>query len=247
MKQLEFALSEATSQHSANRSRKVVVWVCLVVSLTLHIAAISALFLSSSQRGYTPTATYIDLDSVAGPAPPAVAEIHAPPPPAQEVKKVQAMPEPAPDKVPALPAAEHPATPAKLPESDIRATPLGRGMANGYFSSFGEGKNLRDDIREYYFVLLEQINSKWWSKAETLKETAVHDGVVLIVIGRDGSGIDLALTKSTGSREVDRAIVEVLRDAAPFPPLPASYALDIFRAPLRIAAPLHLFGIKNLR
>jgi protein TonB len=127
------------------------------------------------------------------------------------------------------------------------ATSLGRGMTSGYFSSFAEGKNLRDDIREYYFMLLEKINTKWWLKAETLKETASNDGVALFVIARDGTLIELKLTKSTGSREVDIAIIEVLKDMAPFPALPANYTPDKFLAPLRIAAPLHLFSVKSLR
>lgn len=238
-------LPNSSSHNPANRPRKVIVGACLVISLTIHIATVVAVMLASTQRNIGPAVTYIDIESIADSAPLATPVIHSPTPRPENVEAEQpvSLPENHSDST----NAEAPTEPVKLPVPEILATQLGRGMANGYFSSFGEGKNLRDDIREYYFVVLEKVNSLWWVKAETLKSTASQDGKVEFLVGRDGTLLDLRLSKSTGSREVDRAIIEVLKEMDPFPSLPASYALDMFRAPLKITAPSHLFSSRSLR
>ncbi|MGB9082157.1 MAG: TonB family protein, partial [Desulfuromonadaceae bacterium] len=218
---------------------------CLVISLALHLAAVIAVLLASTQRSYGPVVTYIDINSSAESVSRAAPVIHSPSPHSEIIKDEQ--PAIVPENSSDSPKTEAPPETVQPPVPGILATSLGRGMASGYFSSLGEGKNLRDDIREYYFLVLEKVNSRWWLKAETLKEAALHDGMVEFLVGRDGTLIDSRLLKSTGSREVDRAIIEVLKEAAPFPPLPASYDPDLFRAPLKIAAPLHLFSVRSQR
>ena len=132
-------------------------------------------------------------------------------------------------------------------QPDPLTTPLGLGLANGYFSSLAEGKTLREDTREYYFEILRIINESWWQKARTLKDVARRDGVAEIMIGRDGNLYNVKLIRDTGSMEANRAIIEALSAAAPFPPLPASYEPEVFLAPLKLAAPLHLFSLRNIR
>lgn len=239
------SLPESSSPVSDNRPRKSVVSACLVVSLCIHLVTIAVVLLASTQRGYGPPVTYIDLESIAGAASPATPVIHAPAPLAEPTPSVPA--EALPEQPTAATTAEAPAAAAKPTVPELLATSLDRGMTSGYFSSFADGKNLRDEIREYYFMVLEKVNTRWWLKAETLKDTASHDGIVEFLVGRDGTLLDLRLSQSTGSREVDRAIIEVLKDAAPFPPLPDSYPLETFRAPLKVAAPLHLFSFRNIR
>lgn len=131
--------------------------------------------------------------------------------------------------------------------TNILATPLGLGMVNGYFSSLADGRTLREDIRGYYFDIVERINQRWWQNAGTLKETAQQDGIIEIMIDRDGKLSDMRQVRSTGSREVDRAIIDAITGAAPFPPLPVSFERGIFQAPLKISKPLHLFGVRNVR
>jgi protein TonB len=125
--------------------------------------------------------------------------------------------------------------------ADVLATPLGRGMANGFFSTLAEGRTLRDDIRGYYFELLERINDRWWQRAATLKDSARRDGIAEVVISRDGTLYEVRLISDTGSREVDRAIIDVLSGASPFSALPASYEPNLFHAPLKFTAPSNLF------
>lgn len=130
---------------------------------------------------------------------------------------------------------------------DILASPLGLGMANGFFSSLANGRTLREDIRGYYFDILEKINHSWWQHAGTLAETAQQEGIIEIQIGRDGKLLDVRQMRSTGSRDVDRAIIDAIKGAAPFQPLPASYESELFRAPLKISKPSNLFGVRNVR
>lgn len=245
MEQANSSLPESSAPVSGNHPRKSVVSVYLVVSLCIHLVTIAVVLLASTQRGYGPAVTYIDLDSVSGVIPPATPVIHAPAPRQEPVPAEPA--EPLPEQPSATATAETSAAPAQPTVPELLASSLDRGMTSGYFSSFADGRNLRDEIREYYFMVLEKVNTRWWLKAGTLKETASHDGAVEFLVGRDGTLLDLRLLQSSGSREVDRAIIEVLKDTAPFPSLPAGYPLDTFRAPLKVAAPLHLFSFRNIR
>ncbi len=80
-------------------------------------------------------------------------------------------------------------TERKVPE-DASATSLGLGMTYGFVSSLGNGATLREDVREYYLVLVEKINKVWWERAGTLSDAIGQDGIALIVIKRDGTLVD---------------------------------------------------------
>jgi hypothetical protein len=180
---------------------------------------------------------FIEMKDFAVPHPPATPEIRMPAPSPERQDQQQT---PAPEST--SEAAEHtePAAPAGQ-FAEVLVTPLGRGMANGFFTTLAEGRSLHDDIRGYYFELLERINDRWWQKAATLKESAWRNGVAEVVIGRDGTLYQVRLVNDTGSSEVDRAIIEVLTGASPFSPLPASYGPELFNAPLKFTAPSNLF------
>ncbi|MBT1073549.1 TonB C-terminal domain-containing protein [Pelotalea chapellei] len=188
-----------------------------------------------------PVATTHYIDLAATPFPEATPpEIHAPAAPAiatsttQEQPKEEIPKEEMPVTVPAAPATVSP---------EVLSTPLGLGMAHGFFKSLAEGRTLRDEIRVYYFEILEKINTSWWQKAGTLKESVHQDGIIDISIGPDGVLQEARLVSTTGSAEVDRAIIEILKEASPFTPPPVSFGQDSFRAPLRIAAPSNLFRL----
>lgn len=130
-------------------------------------------------------------------------------------------------------------TERKVPEN-VSATPLGLGMTYGFVSSLGNGATLREDIREYYLVLVEKINKVWWERAGTLSDAIGQDGIAVIVIKRDGTLVDRGISRGTGSREVDQALLDSIDRAVPLPALPASYGQDVFTAPLKITAPSRL-------
>ncbi|HXE94761.1 MAG TPA: TonB family protein [Dongiaceae bacterium] len=125
------------------------------------------------------------------------------------------------------------------------STPLGLGMTHGYFSGLADGRTLRDDTRGYYFEMVEKINRVWWDNAGLLKEPLRSDGIFELLVRRDGTIASIQILRGTGSREADRLVTEIIRNASPLPPLPASYELSLFRAPLRIKAPSNLFRFKN--
>lgn len=234
MNQLHYLIPDGISQ-VGSRPRRAVAVVCLAVSIVLHLAAIALVLAAYTQSSPGTAVTYLDLKSIGEPAAPAVPMIHPASRPDESSKADQ------PEPLPRNSVQESRPEPSQSLAQEIESTPLGRGMAHGYFSSFAEGKNLRGDLREYYLMLLERVNERWWQKSATLTETAVHDAVVVFVIGKGGELVDLTMTKSTGSRLVDRAIMELLKEMAPYPPFPDSYALEKFLVPLKIAAPLRLF------
>lgn len=218
-----------------DRPRKTVVAAYLGLSLVLHLAAIVMVLYAYTQRTPEATVTYIDLKSIAEPALPSSPVIQSSIPRPTGFKTEDA--EPLPDNT----TTDSPANPPQTPAVEIQSSPLGRGMSHGYFSSFAEGKNLQKDLREYYLMLLEKINDRWWQRSETVAESAPNDAMVVFVIGREGEIVSLNVTKGSGSREVDRAIVETLKSMAPFPSPPVSYTPDSFIVPLKIVAPSHLF------
>lgn len=141
------------------------------------------------------------------------------------------------------PAAEKPSEPSGNNEKagDLMSTPLGLGMTYGYFSGLSDGRSLRDDIRGYYFEMVEKINREWWDKAGLIKEPLRQDGIFEVLVQRDGTIVSLRLLKGTGSSEADRVLAEIIRRASPLPPLPSTFDRSIFEAPLRIKVPSFLF------
>lgn len=218
--------------------------ICLSLSLIIHFSGFVLVTLNKRLATQTSLVSYIALQDVnLSPVSPAPEAKLPPQSPARSEVQLEKQP------------------PVDIREDDQQAnidqessaqpdpltTPLGLGLANGYFSSLAEGKTLREDTREYYFEILRIINESWWQKARTLKDVARRDGVAEIMIGRDGNLYNVKLIRDTGSMEANRAIIEALSAAAPFPPLPASYEPEVFLAPLKLAAPLHLFSLRNIR
>ena len=148
---------------------------------------------------------------------------------------------------------EHEPAPAESPQSadsrehrgEAGLAPLASGMTHGYFSGLADGSTLRDDIRGYYFELLEKINRQWWDQAGLLKKPLAQDGVFELLIQREGTVVSVQIVQGTGSTEADRLLTEIIGKASPLPPLPATYNLNQFLAPLRIKAPLFLFRMKS--
>jgi protein TonB len=130
-------------------------------------------------------------------------------------------------------------------EGGIMSTPLGLGMTHGFFSGLADGRSLRDDIRGYYFEMVEKINREWWEKAGLLKEPLRQDGVFELLVQRDGTIVSIRMLQGTGSSEADRLLAEIIGKASPLPPLPTTYDLGLFRAPLRVKAPSFLFRLTN--
>lgn len=217
----------------------------IVVSLTLHISAVILIIYFSAFSSVDTQSSGLVLQSIelspsiSSPVQP----LTLPPKHHQEMKTPSASL----DQVAENPTPESPAEP-QSPAAEksgisggLKSTPLGLGMTHGYFSPLGSGKTLRDDVRAYYFEIVEKINREWWDKAALLKEPLHEDGVFELVIQRNGTIEELRRVRGTGSREADQLIAEIIKATSPLPPLPSTYELDQFQAPLKIKAPLSLF------
>jgi protein TonB len=213
----------------------------LAISLALHV--ISSIILLAPRQGTItlPTISYLDLKNIS--IEERVMTAPTEQPPAEETR--EAFPDPA--------AAEYPEA-AKF-EQDIRTSmaeartdpealrerSFSLGLSSGYFSSIASGETLRDSIRDYYFMMLREINEKWWLNSGS-RSGGWRGAIVEVVVARNGTIVDKVLVRSSGNRSFDRAIMATLDQADPLPPLPGDYQPEYFRAPLRFVAPLNLFG-----
>lgn len=216
--------------------------VCIVISLTVHVT----LFICVINVTPTPTprsiVSYIDIKDIAATSQQLISDVQAPVQPSEQQEPVQEPPARINDAI----QSDNPDSTENASNNDL-TSPLVLGMANGYFSSLADGRTLRDDIRGYYFDILEKINRRWWQTAGTIKEVALQDGIIEIMIGRDGELLGTRQIRSTGSRVVDKLIADAITQEAPYPTLPASYASGTFQAPLKITKPSYLFNINDLR
>lgn len=158
-----------------------------------------------------------------------------------------AMPEPDAAKADGQP--EQSVSPAQQPSPKhdeqarvFQSTPLGLGMAHGYFTGLANGLSLRNDIRDYYFEMVGKINGEWWNRSGALTESLRQDGVVELTIQRDGTIVTVRIIQGTGSRQADRMLMEAILNTR-LAPLPPTYEQDLFAVPLRIRAPSSLFRL----
>ena len=241
--------STNTAGSTTQDSRKRWFGYALALSLALHIGAALAFIIAGGFRMAGEKApNFIIQDITLSPS------ITAP------VKPVPVLTVPQPAMTPATPETEQePAKSAQQPtleqpsqstsspekEGGLMSTPLGLGMTHGYFSGIADGRTLRDDIRGYYFEMVEKINREWWDKAGLLKEPIRRDGIFELQVQRDGTIVSVLILQGTGLHDADQLLTEIIKKASPLPPLPASYNSSLFRAPLRIKAPLFLFRLNN--
>lgn len=219
----------------------------LALSVVLHIgAALTFIIAGSFEIGGDRVPGFVIQDVALAPS------ISAP------AKPMEAPPsEPSSEVSPSQPPEQEPSSPAKdvaseptqespgvsAETSKLLSTPLGLGMTHGFFSGLADGRTLRDDIRGYYFEMVEKINQEWWNQAVNLKEPIRQDGIFEVLLKRDGTVVSIQIMQGTGLADADRLLVDIIQKASPLPPLPSSYDLGLFRAPLRIKAPSFLFRL----
>ncbi|MBC7962677.1 MAG: TonB C-terminal domain-containing protein [Steroidobacteraceae bacterium] len=228
-----------SAKYSSARPVNIFFALCLGVSIGLHIVSALMVVYIWTDPADSGRISYLEMsDLVPAPtaSPPATLSTRI----REQKPAVQTLPEPVPVPVQESPAESEENVSERIANEDIRTTPLGLGMAYGFVSSLGEGATLREDIREYYLVLVEKINKVWWERAGTLSDVIGQDGIAVIAVKRDGTIIDRVIRRGTGSPEVDQALLDSIDKAAPLPPLPASYGQEVFTAPLKITAPSRL-------
>jgi protein TonB len=215
----------------------------LAISLALHV--ISSAILLSPQRSAlkVPQVSYLDLKNMQFQEQPAAVQ-----PQEQKAEHVVAPPSQAPPL--SVPLSEMEKLQRDVRQSldnaetnseALQQRSFGLGLTNGYFSSIAQGETLRGDIREYYFIILREINEKWWLNKNS-QQGGVRGAIINIVIARNGTILEKTLTRSSGNPAFDKAMLQTIEAASPLLPLPASYDMDFFSAPLKFVGPLNLFS-----
>lgn len=103
------------------------------------------------------------------------------------------------------------------------AAGVGTGVAGAGQGSFGNGKGPGDD---YLDRLRRHLAKYKHYPPEAVKRK--EEGTVLLsfVLARDGTVLEAAVERSSGFPLIDQAALDMVRNASPVPPLPASFAGD---------------------
>ncbi|NJD90039.1 MAG: hypothetical protein FIA91_00760 [Geobacter sp.] len=201
------------SQPLLTKRRSIDIFVCtIVISLLLHLAASLILVLPGRFSQNRSTALFVDLQNM--PLPPAEGETPQTPPeqPAEKpaelpVAEPQAQPGPETAKLESAVASSLRRA-AQTPEA-VHESSIGLGMISGHFASFAQGESLKDEIRVYYFSLMRRINEIWWTSGAN-KGSFVNPASVHLSISREGKLLACELIESSGSREQDKMLIEVI-------------------------------------
>ena len=143
----------------------------------------------------------------------------APPSPPKPAPPVQALESKPPVKV--APKPQPPAVTRSMREAK-REEPPGT-AAHPASISPGDGRAQRQAEQDYFRQIVQKISRyRFFSRQQN---AAAHGLVVTrLTLARNGGVIDVALLKSSGSPTLDTAVVDTIRQASPFPPLPPGLA-----------------------
>lgn len=130
----------------------------------------------------------------------------APPPAAAQAPKPQA------------PVPKPTATPSQRAET--RASPSPQ-------SEMTDDANRRQAREDYLWQVIRKLSQqRFQSKSREPSEQGVV--VTRLTLARDGRLLDVALARSSGFPDLDRGVMETVRQASPFAPLPPDIAADRF-------------------
>lgn len=159
------------------------------------------------------------------PPPPAPEPEPPAPEPEPEPKAILPAPEPAkPEPEPRRPPAAEPAaaSPPAAP-TERRGSPRGDALGTSSLGAEVAGVDNPDFTYSYYLdQMLSTIEAQWL-------RPPVDAGVEAVIhfrIRRGGEIEDLEVAQPSGSNTFDLAALRAVQNAAPFPPLPASYRSD---------------------
>jgi len=168
-----------------------------------------------------------------------------PAPPKQEAAKIEQAPTPPPPPAPVAAPKATPKVSPQTPHQYVRQQaydyrPLGEAQSkqpkNGG-SKLGNSTDTQAEIMARY----EQLISSWIDKFKVYPAQARSDGIqgkgiVRIRIDRKGNVRFVTLDQSTGSEMLDRAVMEMIHDANPLPPVPEDYKSgDLFEFKIPIS------------
>jgi len=108
----------------------------------------------------------------------------------------------------------------RAPREATREAPPGT-SAHPASLSPGQGIAQRQAQEDYFRQIVQKISRyRFYSR----QQSASGMVVTRLTLARDGGVLDVALLKSSGSPTLDTAVVDTIRRASPFPPLPPGLA-----------------------
>ncbi len=148
------------------------------------------------------------------PAPPPPRPPQAPPPP-QPQPQQRAQTPPPPQQQQRLQPSPLGHAPQQRPPANSQAAAQPSPLTNPA-SQYGQRK-AQDD---YLWLVIQRISQFHYTpKASVISESGVV--VMRITVARDGRLIDVSLSKSSGFPTLDNGVMDTIRQASPFAPLPA--------------------------
>ena len=107
-----------------------------------------------------------------------------------------------------------------LPQQRSPAEPqqASRQAPSSSFTNPADVYGQRKAQEDYVWNVVRKIAThRYYDSRENSEEGLV---VALVTIARDGRLLDVAISRSSGSKTLDNAVLEVIRAAAPYAPLP---------------------------
>jgi protein TonB len=138
----------------------------------------------------------------------------SPPQPAAPVQALESRP-----TVKAPPKPQSPDVTRSLREARREAAP--GASARPASVSPGDGRAQRQAEQDYFRQIVQKISRY---RFFSLQRSAHGLVVTRLTLARNGGVVDVALLKSSGSTTLDTAVVDTIRQASPFPPLPRGLA-----------------------
>jgi len=165
-----------------------------------------------------PPVTAREIPALASPPPP-------PPPPLnpQPAPRPQAPPPPAPPH--ALAPQQQPApSPLHPPPQPQQRAPGNNQQASrappSTFVNPADAYGQRKSQEDYLWTVVRQISQHRYYPKSSRENSEEGMVVTLVTIARDGRLIGATISRSSGYRNLDNAVLDVIRQASPYPPLP---------------------------
>jgi periplasmic protein TonB len=167
----------------------------------------------------------------------ALPPVEAPPPPVTS-REIPALappppPKPAPQPAPRAPTPPPPAPRAQTPQQQLAPSPLhppqphaptepqqAARPAPSPLTNPADQYGQRKAQEDYLWQVVRKIAQHRYYPKSSRENSEEGLVVTLVTIARDGRLLDVTISRSSGFRTLDNAVLEVIRAAAPYAPLP---------------------------
>lgn len=206
------------------------------LSLVLHLLIISPILYVLIVRNTLPAkdlsieVTIVPSNAIAPPAIAAAKEEQAPPPPAplpveQEVAKPSLSPQPVQSRPPTAPKIIERKERKKAAIAKTIALPEHQKAVLASYAPIALPEPPTPEEAPLPFPSrYEQTISLWFKHHRLYDDLGTSQALLRIRIHKDGAVTSYRLEQSTGNDKLDRQIIATVKNASPFPPIPAYYS-----------------------